>query len=157
MMDIHQVNSKDTMLSESDIVLVAAHMTDPTPEINDSAKEHGVTAERLLYTIYVQQMQNPALIRIRDGNTLFTITALENRVGYVFMYNGDVQENVATNFDQFLQAAYKMGFNVLVVNSVDDALNKSAEEVESSTQDAEFSYDQENNLVYVQFLQPHGD
>lgn len=156
-MDIHQVNSQETMLSESDIVLVAAHMTDPTPEINDSAKEHGVTAERLLYTIYVQQMQNPALIRIRDGNTLFTIAALEERVGFVFMYNGDVQENVATNFNQFVQAAYKMGFNVLVINCVDSSLNDSAKEIESSVQDASLSYDAENDLLYVQFLQPHGE
>lgn len=156
-MNIHQVNSKETMLSESDIVIVAAHMADPTPEVKNSAKKHGVSAERLLHTAYIQEMQNPALIRIRDGNTLFTIAALEGRYGYVSMYNGDIEKNVATNFSQFLQASYKMGFNVLVVNCVDDSLNKAADEVQSAIQDAELVYDDENDLLYVKFNQPHGD
>lgn len=157
MMDIHQVNSQEAMLNESDIVLVAAHMTDPTQEINEAAKKNGVTAERMLYTIYIQQMQDPALIRIRNGNTLFTIAALEGRVGFVFVYNGDAQENVAQNFMEFIQAAYKMGFNILVVNCADDSLNNSAKEIESSVQNAKLMYDAENDLLYVEFLQPHGD
>jgi lysophospholipase L1-like esterase len=102
-------------------------------------------------------MQNPALIRIRDGNTLFTIAALENRYGYVAMYNGDTENNVATNFAQFTQASYKMGFNMLIVNCVDESLNDSAEEVQSMIQDAEIAYDEENELLYVKFNQPHGD
>lgn len=156
-MNIHQVDNKEAMLSENDIVIVAAHMTEVTPEVEKSAKQHGVSAERLLYTAYIHDMQNPALIRIRDGNTLFTITALENRYGYVVMYNGDTENNVATNFAQFTQASYKMGFNMLIVNCVDESLNDSAEEVQSMIQDAEIAYDEENELLYVKFNQPHGD
>jgi hypothetical protein len=156
-MNIHQVNSKETMLSESDIVIVAAYMTEATPEVKASAKKHGLSKERLLYTAYIQEMRNPALIRIRDGNTLFTIAALENRHGYVSMYNGDIKKNVATNFNQFLQAAYKIGFNVLVVKCMDESLNDSSEEVESSVKDAELAYDDKNDLLYVKFEQPHGD
>ena len=156
-MNIHQVNSKETMLSENDIVIVAAYMTEATPDVKASAKKHGLSEERLLYTAYIQEMQNPALIRIRDGNTLFTIAALKDRYGYVAMYNGDIKKNVATNFNQFLQAAYKIGFNVLVVNCMDESLNDSAEEVESSVKDAELAYDDKNNLLYVKFTQPHGD
>lgn len=156
-MNIHQVNSKETMLSENDIVIVAAYMAEATPEVKASAKKHGLSKERLLHTVYVQEMQNPALIRIRDGNTLFTIAALENRYGYVSMYNGDTENNVATNFAQFTQASYKMGFNVLIVNCVDDSLNQAADEVQSVIQDAELVYDDENNLLYVKFNQPHGD
>lgn len=156
MMDIHQVNSQETMLSESDIVLVAAHMTDPSQEIAESAKENGVTPERMLYTMYIQQMQDPALIRIRNGNTLYTIAALEGRVGFVFMYNGDVQENVTQNFMEFIQAAYKMGFNILAINCVDNSLNENAKEIESSVQDAKLSYDAEDDLLYVEFSQPRG-
>lgn len=156
-MNIHQVDNKEAMLNESDIVIVAAHLTEATPEIKDSAKQHGVSVERLLYTAYLQEMQNPALIRIRDGNTLFTIAALPERYGYVSMYNGDTENNVATNFSQFSQAAYSMGFNVLIVKCMDDSLNNSAEEVQSLVQDAELAYDEENELLYVKFNQPHGD
>jgi hypothetical protein len=73
------------------------------------------------------------------------------------MYNGDTENNVATNFAQFTQAAYKMGFNVLVVKCMDDSLNKAADEVQSAIQDAELVYDDENDLLYVKFNQPHGE
>lgn len=144
------------MLSESDIVIVAAHMADPS-EVKKEANKLGVSSERLLYTIYVQEMQNPALIRIRDGNTLFTIAALPERYGYVSMYNGDIDKNVATNFSQFLQAAYKMGFNVLFVKCGDDSLNKSAKEVLSIVKNAEFAFDDKKGLLIAKFNQPHGD
>jgi hypothetical protein len=157
MMDIHQVNSKETALSEDDIVIVSAFMTSPTLEVQESAKKHGVTPERLLYTVYVQQMQNPALIRIREGNTLFTMAALEGRQGFVMMYNGDVEENVAENFEKFLQAAHTMGFNVLVVKCVDDSLNRSGKQIQKDVQDAEFVYNKVDEVLYVRFNQPHGD
>ena len=144
------------MLNESDIVIVAAHMADPS-EVKKEANKLGVSSERLLYTIYVQEMQNPALIRIRDGNTLFTIAALPERYGYVSMYNGDIDKNVATNFSQFLQAAYKMGFNVLFVKCGDDSLNKSAKEVLSIVKNAEFAFDDKKGLLIAKFNQPHGD
>ena len=155
-MDIHPVDSKQTILSPDDVVLVAAYMTDPA-EYEASAKEHGIDVERLIHTTYVQLMQDPNLLLIREGNTLFTIAALEDRYGYVSMYNGDTENNVASNFAQFTQASYKMGFNVLIVNCVDESLNDSAEEVQSLIQDAELVYDDENNLLYVKFNQPHGD
>jgi hypothetical protein len=155
-MNIHQVNSKETMLSENDIVIVASHMADSS-EFKVDAKKHGVSPERLLYTMYIHEMRNPTLIRIRDGNTLFTIAALKDRYGFVSMYNGDTKKNIATNFNQFLQSAYKIGFNVLAVRCMDDSLNDSAEEVESSVKDAELAYDDKNDLLYVKFKQPHGD
>jgi hypothetical protein len=156
-MNIHQVDNKETMLNENDIVIVAAYMSEITPDIEEAADKHGVSPERLLYTAYVQEMQNPALIRIRDGNTLFTIAALPERYGYVSMYNGDTEDNVATNFNQFLQAAYKIGFNVLAVSCKDESLNNASDEIQSLAQDEEFSYDEKDNLLYVKFSQPHGD
>jgi hypothetical protein len=156
-MNIHQVDNKETMLNENDIVIVAAYMSEITPDIEEAADKHGVSPERLLYTVYVQEMQNPALIRVRDGNTLFTIAALPERYGYVSMYNGDTEDNVATNFNQFLQAAYKIGFNVLAVSCKDESLNNASDEIQSLAQDEEFSYDEKDNLLYVKFSQPHGD
>jgi hypothetical protein len=156
-MNIHQVDNKETMLNENDIVIVAAYMSEITPDIEEAAHKHGVSPERLLYTAYVQEMQNPALIRIRDGNTLFTIAALPERYGYVSMYNGDTEDNVATNFNQFLQSAYKIGFNILAVSCKDESLNNASDEIESLARDEEFSYDEKDRLLYVKFSQPHGD
>jgi hypothetical protein len=155
-MDIHQVNSKETVLSPDDVVLVAAHMADPAP-YEASAKEHGISAERLIHTIYVQLMQNPGLLLIREGNTLFPTAALEDRIGYVTVYNGDVDENIVENFHLFLQAAHKMGFNVLCIKDetdcIKDALDKSSKEFT----EAEFGYDDKNDLLVAVFNQPHKD
>jgi hypothetical protein len=154
--DIRPIDSKQTILSPDDVVLVAAYTTDPS-EYEESAKEHGIDVERLIHTVYVQLMQDPNLLLIREGNTLFNIAALPDRHGYVSMYNGDTENNVASNFVQFLQAAYKMGFNILMVNCMDESLNNSADEIESLAQDAEFVYDEEDELLYVKFNEPHGD
>ena len=144
------------MLNENDIVLVAAHMAEPSPELKDEAEKHGISAERMLYTIFVQQMQNPALIRIRDGNTLFTIAALEKRNGYVSMYNGDTQNNVANNVIQFLQASHLMGFNVLFFSCQDNSLGDAAGDIQSQFTEAEFAYDEKNHLLIAKFNQQHG-
>lgn len=156
-MNIHQVNSKETMLSENDIVIVAAHMAEPSPQLKQEAKKHGVTGERLLYTMYLHEMQNPALIRIRDGNTLFTIAALKNRYGYVSMYNGDTDNNVAANVMQFMQASHKMGFNVLFFKCDDESLGNAAGDIQSNFKEAEFAYDDDNHLLIAKFNQQHGD
>lgn len=145
------------MLSENDIVIVAAHMAETTPEFNAEAKKHGITGERLLYTMYINEMQNPTLIRIRDGNTLFTIAALKNRYGYVSMYNGDTDNNVAANVIQFMQASHTMGFNVLFFKCNDESLGNAAGDIQSQFTDAEFAYDDKDNLLIAKFTQPHGD
>jgi hypothetical protein len=156
-MNIHQVDSKQTMLNENDIVIVAAYTTDSPPEIQQAAKEHGLTPERMVYAIYVQEMQNPSLIRIRNGNTLFTIAALPDRYGFASMYNGDTPDNVADNVSQFAQAAHKMGFNVLIIKGMDESLKENLESIVGAIQDAESKYDEAHDLLYVQFNEPHGD
>ena len=155
-MDIHQVNSKETVLSPDDVVLVAAHMADPTP-YEASAKEHGISAERLIHTIYVQLMQNPGLLLIREGNTLFPTAALEDRIGYVTVYNGDVDENIVENFHLFLQAAHKMGFNVLCIKDESDRIKNALDEAGNEFTEANFFYDEKNDLLVVEFTQPHED
>jgi hypothetical protein len=68
-----------------------------------------------------------------------------------------VQENFASNLFVFLQAAYKMGFNVLCIKSDDDSLDDSAQEILDGFTDADFSVDEENNLLIVTFNEPHGE
>jgi len=156
-MNIHQVNSKETMLNENDIVIVSAYMTDTPPKIKNAAKKNGLSTERLVYTIYLQQMQNPSLIRIREGNTLFTIAALPERYGYVSIYNGDTNNSISTNISNFTQSAYKIGFNILMLKGMDESLKDNIKAIQGAIQNAKVSYDKSNDLLYVKFNQPHGD
>ena len=156
-MNIHQVNSKETMLNENDIVIVSTYMTDTPPKIKNAAKKNGLSTERLVYTIYLQQMQNPSLIRIREGNTLFTIAALPERYGYVSIYNGDTNNSISTNISNFTQSAYKIGFNILMLKGMDESLKDNIKAIQGAIQNAKVSYDKSNDLLYVKFNQPHGD
>jgi hypothetical protein len=61
----------------------------------------------------IKEYSDPRLIRVRAGNTLFTIAAFPNRVGYVRSYNGDTAENYVNNLAEFADAARRMGFDVL--------------------------------------------
>lgn len=111
---IHPVSSKRHMLKPTDIFVVAAHEYKPGLEAcKEAAKKAHVTAERMSYSIMVQEYSDPRLIRVRAGNTLFTIAALPHRVGYVRGYNGDTAENYVNNVAEFFDAARRMGFDVL--------------------------------------------
>jgi hypothetical protein len=61
----------------------------------------------------IQEYSEKSLIRIRAGNTLFTIAAFEGRVGWVRSYNGDTADNLVNNMIEFMQAARKIGFDAL--------------------------------------------
>lgn len=111
---IHPVSSKEHMLNPTDIFVVAAHEDKVGQKAAaQAAKKAHITPERMLYSIMIQMYSQKALIRIRAGNTLFTIAAVEGRVGYVRSYNGDTVENYIENMHQFLESARKMGFDTL--------------------------------------------
>jgi uncharacterized protein (DUF58 family) len=120
---IHPVSSKEHMLSPTDIFLVAAHeYKDGIQKCVASAKKHHISPERMLYSIMLKEYSDPKLIRVRQGNTLFTIAALPSRVGFIRGYNGDTAENYIENMIVFNQAARKMGFDVLVANTTPDVV-----------------------------------
>jgi hypothetical protein len=113
--DIKPVSSKKHELIPSDIFAVAAHENkEVTEEIRQAAKKAEVSTERLVYSIMLKQYGDPNLIRLRVGNTLFTITGMPRRMGYVNIYNGDTQSDLIENLEKFIQSANKMGFNSLV-------------------------------------------
>jgi hypothetical protein len=112
---IQPVSSKEHMLSPTDIFLVAAHEDKKSQSVAaKSARKAHVSPERLVYSIMIQKYSHKGLIRIRAGNTLFTIAAFEGRVGLVQSYNGDTAANYVDNMLEFLQSARKIGFDVLV-------------------------------------------
>jgi hypothetical protein len=112
---IHTVSSKEHMLDPKDIFIVAAHEDKRSQQMAAaSAKKAKVSTERLVYSIMVKQYSQKSLIRIRAGNTLFTIAAIGGRVGLVQSYNGDTAENFVDNVLEFFHSARKIGFDVLV-------------------------------------------
>jgi hypothetical protein len=113
--DIRPVSSKEHELIPTDIFAVAAHeYKEGLEAIHDDAKKAGVSPERLAYTIMLKQYSDPRLVRIRAGNTLFTIAGMPRRMGYVSIYNGDTPNDLIENLEELVQSANKMGFNSLV-------------------------------------------
>ena len=115
---IHPVSSKEHMLNPTDIFVVAAHEDKAGQKaVEPSAKKAHVSIERMLYSLMIQMYSDKRLIRIRAGNTLFTIAAFEGRVGFVQAYNGDTAENYIENMHQFLESARKLGFDTIVTKT----------------------------------------
>jgi hypothetical protein len=113
--DVRPVSSKEHMLEPTDIFVVAAHEDKKSQEMMVAgAKKAKISTERMLYTVMIHEYSNKGLIRIRAGNTLFTIAAFEGRVGLVRSYNGDTAENFVENMHQFMESARKLGFDFLV-------------------------------------------
>jgi hypothetical protein len=112
---IHSVSSKEHMLNPTDIFAVASHEDKYGQKaVTAGAKKAGISPERMLYSIMISEYSNKGLIRIRSGNTLFTIAAFKGRVGMARSYNGDTAENYIENMHQFLMSARKMGFDTLI-------------------------------------------
>ena len=112
---IHPVSSKEHMLKPTDIFVVASHEDKFSQKlVEPAAKKAHVSPERMLYSVMIHEYSNQGLVRVRAGNTLFTIAAFEGRVGFVRSYNGDTAENFIENMVVFNQCARKMGFDTLV-------------------------------------------
>jgi hypothetical protein len=114
-MSVRLVDSKEHMLSPNDIFIVAAHLEKRVQEMMaPAAKKAKVSPERMVYAMLVKQYSDKKLIRLREGNSLFTIAAMPQRIGFVRAYNGDTPNNFIANMVEFLDAARKMGFDFLV-------------------------------------------
>lgn len=115
-MKTEPTDSKKEKLTPQEILIIASHQNkqDADRIYKEAKKVDGVSKERLLYTIYLSEMQNPSLVRIQEGNTLFVIAPMPHRVGFLRAYNGDTARNYINNCVEFAEAAYKIGFDVLV-------------------------------------------
>jgi len=123
MIGIHPVSSKEHMLQPTDIFLVAAHEYKQGLEIcRAAAKKANITPERLSYTIMLKEYSDPKLLRVRAGNTLFTIAAFPKRTGFVRGYNADTGENYINNIIEFVHSARKMGFDKLIAHTSPDVV-----------------------------------
>ena len=110
------------MLKPQDIFAVAAHeYKEGLEACREPAKKVGISPERLSYTIMVKEYSDPRLIRIRAGNTLFTIAAFPDGVGFVRGYNADTAPNYVANILELTESAKKMGFSTLLAHTSEAA------------------------------------
>ena len=111
-MNLHHVDSKQTMLSVEDILMVTAH--DLKKAAQDMYKKagspEGVSPERVLYTVFVKLNQQPNFIRLREGNTLALLVPETKTSAMLFLYNADKLSRLQDNFTKLAQAAAKMGY-----------------------------------------------
>lgn len=150
-MNVWPVDSRQTMLKPQDIFAVAAHeYKEGLEACKQAAKKLGVSPERLNYSIMIKEYSDPRLIRIRAGNTLFTIASFPEGIGFVRGYNGDTANNYIANMLELNLAARKMGFRVLfahatepVVKAIKLAMKK------SRMDDFAVSFDSEQKLIAV--------
>lgn len=106
------------MLNPRDIFAVAAHeYKEGIEAAKEPAKLIGVSPERMAMTIMIQEYSDPRLIRIRSGNTLFTIAALPGPEAFVRSYNGDTADNYINNIVDLIDTAVKMGFVKITAHS----------------------------------------
>ncbi len=150
-MNVWPVDSRQTMLKPQDIFAVAAHeYKEGIEACKGAAKQVGVTPERMNFILMVKEYSDPRLIRMRAGNTLFTIAAFPDGIGFVRGYNGDTAPNYIANMIELNMAARKMGFRVLlahgtpaVVKAIKLAMRK------RKMDDTAVSFDSEQGLIAV--------
>jgi hypothetical protein len=110
------VDSKQKQLSPNDILIIAAHQdtigSSYFSKISKNAK--GISGARIQYTVFIENMKDPSLIRLIEGNTLFVIHPVKDRIGYVRSYNADTARNYVNNIVEMYKAARKMGFDILL-------------------------------------------
>jgi S-adenosylmethionine synthetase len=148
----HHVNSKQHLLSNNDILLVAAH------DHPESAKEHyknagspkQINAQMLLFTIFSKLFTQQNVIRLREGNTLFTITAGEK--GALFMmFDADTPNNTINNITVTCEAARKMGFKKLVAPVENEMVKKMSKRAFEKNKKAGDKYNVDGDFVILEF------
>ena len=75
-----------------------------------------------VYATLVQEMNMEGTSVLRDGNTVFIIHHAKGRTGVFRALNADTARNYLENSYAFIQAAYKMGFDVLVSDFEDPTI-----------------------------------
>lgn len=114
------VDSAKQQLQPQDILYVASHNDeDGLKAVKEKLDTPGVSPERMLYTIYLQEMQNPSLIRLHEGNTLYVIIPQEGEIGVMTSYNADIEEQYKKNTAVTFSAAKNMGFKHIAFRAPD--------------------------------------
>jgi len=104
------VDSKKKELSSEAILMIAAQQT-----------KSKYSAEQV-YASLVKEMNMEGTSTYREGNTVFLMHHAKGRVGIFRALNADTARNYLDNSYQFIQDAYKMGFDILVSDFEDPTI-----------------------------------
>jgi len=104
------VNSKEKQLGEQAILMIAAEET----------KSKYSAAQ--VYAALVAEMNLRGTTTYRAGNTIFMMHHAKCRVGTFRALNADTARNYLENSYEFIQAAYKMGFDTLMTEFEDPTI-----------------------------------
>ena len=104
------VDSKKKQLSSEAILMIAAQQTKSpySPE--------------QVYAALVKEMNLEGTSTYREGNTVFLMHHAKGRIGTFRALNADTARNYLDNSYQFIQDAYKMGFDILVSDFQDPTI-----------------------------------
>jgi hypothetical protein len=103
-------DSKKKELSVESVLMIAAQQT-----------KSKYSAEQV-YASLVKEMNMEGTSVYRQGNTLFLMHHAKGRVGIFRALNADTARNYLDNSYQFIQDAYKMGFDILVSDFQDPTI-----------------------------------
>lgn len=104
------VNSKEKQLSEEAILMVAAEESD---------SEYPAAT---IYAAFVAEVNQPGTTLFRAGNTIFVMHHVRDRIGMFRALNADVARNYLENSYEWVMAAYKMGFDLMVTEFQDPTI-----------------------------------
>jgi hypothetical protein len=104
------VDSKEKQLSQDAILMIAAQET---------KSRHPAST---VYAALVKELNMTGTSILREGNTVFVIHNAEGRIGVFRALNADTARNYLENSYAFIQAAYKMGFDILVSDFEDPTI-----------------------------------
>jgi hypothetical protein len=104
------VDSKKQKLSEDAILMIAGQET---------KSKYPAAA---VYAAIVKEMNMEGATIVREGNTLFVVHRIKGRIGMFRGLNADTAKNYLESSYAFIQAAYKMGFDVLVSDFEDPTI-----------------------------------
>lgn len=104
------VDSKKQKLSEEAVLMVAAQET--------KSKYPAAT----VFAALVKEMNIKGTSTFRAGNTIFIMRHVQNRIGTFKALNADTARNYLENSYEWVQAAYKMGFDTLVTDFEDPTI-----------------------------------
>ena len=103
-------DSKKKELSSEAVLMIAAQQT-----------KSKYSAEQV-YAALVKEMNMEGTSTYREGNTVFLMHHAKGRIGTFRALNADTARNYLDNSYQFIQDAYKMGFDILVSDFEDPTI-----------------------------------
>jgi hypothetical protein len=104
------VDSRKKQLKDEAVLMVAAQET---------KSKHPAAA---VLASLVEEMNQYGTSTYRAGNTIFVMHHAKDRIGFFRALNADTARNYLENAYEWVQAAYKMGFDIMVTEFEDPTI-----------------------------------